>query len=120
MREGVFIDNEPSRTFIPADLRVPVQNKSVSERVLSLYGIPGKSSILEVNMLSPQTEGVVTLCSSASILRSLPYGLIKGVVERVSGLTINVVTASPMVKKRIYPSRLQKGETSSIFVFPTG
>jgi len=92
MREGVFIDGELSSNLVPGVRGRCERHLSLTEKLMSEYEIVGSTSMHVSRVADPTRDRTLTIASSGEELRTVPPHVITGLVSRLDGWNVNIIS----------------------------
>lgn len=93
VRGGVFIDGEPAPTLVPGVMGRCPRHLSLTEKMLTEYGIEGPTDMHVSRIARPDHCPTLTIASSGEALRTVPPHVILGLLRRISGWRVNIISA---------------------------
>jgi hypothetical protein len=88
----VLIDGELAPTLVPGVMGRCPRHLSLTEKLMSEYGIEG-SPILHVSRIADPRRQTLTIASSGEELRTVPTHVIAGLVSRLCGWDIHIISS---------------------------
>lgn len=93
MRGGVFIDGEVTPAWVPGVMGRCPRHCSLVDKLMTEYGIEGPTDMHVSRIARPDHCPTLTIASSGEALRTVPPHVILGLLRRISGWRVNIISA---------------------------